>query len=52
MGERRAGDPPILVASNDRARAVLDWEARRPGLDEIVGSAWTWRQRHPNGYPD
>ena len=52
MGGRRPGDPPILVASNERARSVLGWEARRPGLDEIVASAWGWRQRHPNGYPD
>ena len=52
MGERRAGDPPVLVASNDRAREVLGWAAERPGLDEIVGSAWAWRQRHPDGYPD
>ena len=52
LGDRRAGDPPILVASNDRARTVLGWEANRPGLDEIVGSAWAWRQRHPDGYPD
>ncbi len=52
MGDRRAGDPPILVASNDRAREVLGWEAKRPGLEEIVGSAWSWRQAHPNGYPD
>ena len=25
---------------------------RRPSLDEMVGSAWAWRQRHPGGYPD
>ena len=26
---RRAGDPPVLVASNDRARKLLGWEPRR-----------------------
>ena len=52
MGERRAGDPPVLVASNTRARSVLGWEAQRPGLDDIVRSAWDWRRRHPGGYPD
>ncbi len=52
MGDRRAGDPPILVASNERAREVLGWQARRPTIDEMVGSAWAWRQRHPGGYPD
>ena len=52
MGQRRAGDPPVLVASNDRAREVLGWRAQRPTLQEMVGSAWAWRQRHPDGYPD
>ena len=50
IGERRAGDPPVLVASADRAGEVLGWVARRPTIDEMVGSAWDWRQRNPNGY--
>ncbi len=52
MGERRAGDPPILVASNERAGRVLGWTARQPTLEAMVGSAWAWRRRHPDGYPD
>ena len=28
VGPRRAGDPPVLAASNERAREVLGWEAR------------------------
>jgi UDP-glucose 4-epimerase len=52
IGPPRAGDPPILVASNDRARQILGWNAQRPTLEEIVGSTWVWRQRHPGGYPD
>ncbi len=49
MRPRRAGDPPVLVASNDRARDILGWTPRR-GLDEIIGSAWRWRQNHPHLY--
>ena len=52
IGERRAGDPPVLVAATDRAREVLGWVPARSTLDEMVGSAWEWRQRHPGGYPD
>ena len=51
MGERRPGDPPTLVASNGRARQLLGWEPRR-SLDEMIGSAWAWRQGHPEGYAD
>jgi UDP-glucose 4-epimerase len=44
MGDRRAGDPPVLVASIDRAREVLGWSPTRSSLEEMIGSAWTWRQ--------
>jgi UDP-glucose-4-epimerase GalE len=50
VGPRRAGDPPVLVASAERAQSVLGWRARRGSLEEMVGSAWAWAQRHPDGY--
>ena len=42
FGPRRAGDPPVLVATTDRARDVLGWTPRRGSLDEMIGSAWSW----------
>jgi UDP-glucose 4-epimerase len=51
MGLRRAGDPPILVASAARAESVLGWRAQRSSLEQMIGSAWEWRQRYPAGYP-
>jgi len=41
-GPRRPGDPAILVASADRARALLGWTARHSALDTILSSAWRW----------
>ncbi len=52
VGPRRAGDPPVLVAQSTRATEVLGWTAARPTLDEMIGSAWAWRESHPEGYPD
>ena len=52
VGPRRVGDPPVLVASNARARAVLGWEPRRSSLEAMIGSAWAWRRAHPSGYRD
>jgi UDP-glucose 4-epimerase len=46
VGPRRAGDPPALVASIDRAREVLGWEPRRSSLEDLIGSAVRWRRRH------
>ena len=47
---RRPGDPAVLVADASRASEVLGWQPRRSNLDEMVASAWAWRQRFPNGY--
>jgi UDP-glucose 4-epimerase len=46
IGARREGDPPTLVASIDRARDVLGWAPGRSSLEEMIRSAWTWRQAH------
>ncbi len=40
LGARRAGDPPTLVASNERAAERLGWRPARGTLEEMIGSAW------------
>jgi len=47
---RRRGDPPILVASSDKIRNELGWQAERQDLHVIIESAWKWMLDHPNGY--
>ena len=42
-GPRRFGDPPVLVASSDKARRELGWKPTRERLDVIIASAWKWR---------
>jgi UDP-glucose 4-epimerase len=44
-GPRRAGDPPVLVASSDKARRELGWTPTRERLDVIIESAWTWKKQ-------
>lgn len=39
---RRAGDPPVLVASSARIRQELGWVPTREALDRIIGDAWRW----------
>jgi UDP-glucose 4-epimerase len=46
--ERRPGDPPLLVASNETARNLLGWEPEHE-IGDIIRSAWTWHSRF-NGY--
>jgi UDP-glucose-4-epimerase GalE len=48
--QRRAGDPPTLVADASKANTVLGFEAKWRDLDAIIASAWTWhRKRHNRG---
>jgi len=49
-GPRRAGDPPALIGDSTRARSELGWNPVRSTLDEMIGSAWEWMKRYPNGY--
>jgi len=43
VGPRRDGDPPTLVASNAKAKAVLGWTPTQSSIDEIVETAYRWR---------
>lgn len=47
---RRPGDPAILVASSKRIAREVNWRPRFVTLDDIVATAFAWRERHPNGY--
>ncbi len=40
--ERRAGDPPVLVADAARAGQLLGWKPTHSDLPTIISSAWKW----------
>ena len=50
VSPRRPGDPAVLIASKEKLKRTLGWEAGHSSLEEIIGSAWAWKQKHPNGY--
>lgn len=50
IGERRAGDPAVLVASSDKAKKELNWKPKYDSLETIIETAWRWHVNHPNGY--
>lgn len=41
---RREGDPAVLVASSDKARKLLGWEASHSSISEILADAWRWEE--------
>lgn len=49
-GERRPGDPAVLVAGSERAVRELGWRPQYHDLRTIVETAWNWHRRHPEGF--
>jgi UDP-glucose 4-epimerase len=45
LSPRRPGDPAQIVASSDRARAVLGWKPVHDDLADIVGNALGWERK-------
>ena len=52
IGARRAGDPAQLIASSEKARTVLGWNPQFTDVEQVISTAWTWHEKHPNGYGD
>lgn len=50
IGERRAGDPAVLVASSEKAMKELGWKPKYNSIETIIETAWKWHKNHPNGY--
>ena len=50
ISPRRAGDPAQLIASSEKAKAVLGWKPEYDDLETIVSSAWQWHRTHPHGF--
>jgi UDP-arabinose 4-epimerase len=42
IGPRRAGDPPALVASAEKALRILGWKPQHSDIKNIIASAWRW----------
>jgi UDP-glucose 4-epimerase len=49
---RRPGDPSRLVAASEKAKEELGWTPKYGDLETIVGTAYHWHRKHPNGYED
>ncbi|MDD4785423.1 MAG: UDP-glucose 4-epimerase GalE [Candidatus Shapirobacteria bacterium] len=43
--DRRAGDPPELIADSKKAKEILKWEPKYFDLETIMKSAWNWHKQ-------
>lgn len=44
LSERRAGDPPVLIAEATKAKNILNWVPCYSDIETIIKTAWAWRQ--------
>lgn len=42
--KRRAGDPPVLIGSAEKAEKVLGWEPKYAEIETIMEHAWKWHE--------
>ena len=51
-GPRRMGDAAVLIAGAEALRAETGWVPRFTEIDELVATAFRWREANPGGYRD
>lgn len=44
ISKRREGDPPSLVASNQKAKEKLGWSPKYSSIKNILKDAWNWEK--------
>ncbi len=44
VGQRRDGDPALLVGSSKKAKELLCWNPKLNSLEKIIGTAWNWHK--------
>ena len=49
FADRRAGDIASCYASADKAKNLLEWQARL-SITEMCQDSWRWQSTNPNGY--
>lgn len=49
LAERRAGDIASCYASADKAKNLLEWQAKL-SITEMCQDSWRWQSMNPNGY--
>lgn len=45
VGNRRPGDPPVLIADSSKAKTELGWKPNYNRLEQIIETAWAWFSR-------
>ncbi|QOF95373.1 UDP-glucose 4-epimerase GalE [Novacetimonas hansenii] len=50
VGDRREGDPAILIANPDKIKKEVNWFPKYANIEEIIAHTYKWRVANPGGY--
>lgn len=46
LKDRRKGDPPVLLSSNQKAKEILGWQLQYSDIETIIATAWNWHSQN------
>lgn len=46
LKDRRKGDPPVLLSSNQKAKDILGWQLQHSDIETIIATAWNWHSQN------
>jgi UDP-glucose-4-epimerase GalE len=46
---KREGDVAVLLASNEKAKQLLEWSPRQSDINTIIETAWNWHKARASG---
>ena len=49
FSDRRLGDLPNVVADNNKAKLILNWNPKR-NINDMCQDGWKWQTLNPNGF--
>ncbi|CUW48690.1 UDP-glucose 4-epimerase GalE [Novacetimonas hansenii] len=50
VGERRQGDPAILIANPEKIKKEVRWSPKYSDIETLIKHAYQWRVANPGGY--
>lgn len=50
IGDRRPGDPSILIASSNKIKKELKWIPKKTEIEDCISSAWEFHKKHKQGF--
>ncbi len=48
FGDRRSGDPSVLISSSEKSQQTLEWKPKYSNIETMIDHAWQWYKKRNN----